>query len=212
MGLLNIGRSEGSEIIQLFGRGVRLLGLERKLRRSSSLPGEHPAELSLLEKLNLFAIRANYMVEFRRYLEREGVDPDGDVLLPFDLKVNHDFLKKGLLVPRLASEKSFAESERILLGRDERCKVVLDFSLKVERLGIVDGAVKTSRYVEGRRKTLPPDRLSLLDWDQLYLDLLQFKDEQGFHNLVVTSESPKQILAADPPLYSLICDDSQLRH
>ena len=26
MGLLNIGRNEGSEIIQLFGRGVRLRG------------------------------------------------------------------------------------------------------------------------------------------------------------------------------------------
>lgn len=212
MGLLNIGRSEGSEIIQLFGRGVRLLGLDRKLRRSSSLPGErHPPEISLLEKLNIFAIRANYMVEFRRYLEREGVDPDGEVLLSFEVKVNHNFLKAELLIPRLASEKSFAESERVLLEKDQRCKVVLDFSLKVERLGIVDGAVKTSRYVEGRRKTLAPDRLNLLDWEQLYLDMLQFKDEQGFHNLVVTPQSPKEVLASDPPVYSLICDDSQLK-
>ena len=38
MGLLNIGRSEGSEIIQLFGRGVRLKGLNRSLKRSSVLP------------------------------------------------------------------------------------------------------------------------------------------------------------------------------
>src|SRR5215213_1862537 len=212
MGLLNIGRSEGSEIIQLFGRGVRLLGLDRKLRRSSSLPGEqHPPEISLLEKLNIFAIRANYMVEFRRYLEREGVDPDGEVLLPFEVKVNHNFLKTWLLIPRLASEKSFAESDRILLEKDDRCKVVLDFSLKVERLGIVDGAVKTSRYVEGQRKTLAPDQLGLLDWEQLYLDMLQFKDEHGFHNLVVTSQSAKEILAADPPVYSLICDDTQIK-
>jgi hypothetical protein len=212
MGLLNIGRSEGSEIIQLFGRGVRLLGLDRKLRRSSSLPGEqHPPQISLLERLNIFAIRANYMVEFRRYLEREGVDPDGELLLPFEVKVNHGFLETGLLVPRLASEKSFAESERILLEKDNRCKVVLDFSLKVERLGIVGGAVKTSRYMEGRRKTLASDQLGLLDWDQLYLDMLQFKDEQGFHNLVVTSQSAKEILAADPPVYSLICDGSQLK-
>jgi hypothetical protein len=212
MGLLNIGRSEGSEIIQLFGRGVRLLGLDRKLRRSSSLPGEqHPPEISLLEKLNIFAIRANYMVEFRRYLEREGVDPDGEVLLPFNVKVNHNFLKTGLLVPRLASEKSFAESERLLLEKDDRCKVVLDFSLKVERLGLVDGAVKAARYSEGRRKTLAPDQLSLLDWDQLYLDMLEFKDQQGLHNLVVTPQSAKIILTADPPVYSLICDDSQLQ-
>ena len=60
------GRSEGSEIIQLFGRGVRLQGLNRSLKRSSALTGiEHPAGIDLLERLNIFAIRANYMVRFR---------------------------------------------------------------------------------------------------------------------------------------------------
>ena len=37
MGLMNIGRSEGSEIIQLFGRGVRLKGYEKCLKCSSAL-------------------------------------------------------------------------------------------------------------------------------------------------------------------------------
>ena len=36
MGLLNAGTSEGSEIIQLFGRGVRLRGKDRSLRRNLS--------------------------------------------------------------------------------------------------------------------------------------------------------------------------------
>jgi hypothetical protein len=35
MCLLNVGRSEGSEIIQLFGRGVRLKGLNGTLKRST---------------------------------------------------------------------------------------------------------------------------------------------------------------------------------
>src|SRR4029078_13270257 len=61
MGLLNIGRSEGSEIIQLFGRGARLKGLNRCLKRSSVLPGTPPAGIDLLERLNIFAIRAHYM-------------------------------------------------------------------------------------------------------------------------------------------------------
>ena len=43
MGLLNIGRSEGAQIIQLFGRGVRLLGLGMTLKRSAALKGSHPA-------------------------------------------------------------------------------------------------------------------------------------------------------------------------
>lgn len=36
MGLMNVGRSEGSEIIQLFGRGVRLKGFQYSLKRSSA--------------------------------------------------------------------------------------------------------------------------------------------------------------------------------
>ena len=44
MGLLNIGRSEGAQIIQMFGRGVRLKGLGMSLKRSAALPGGHPPQ------------------------------------------------------------------------------------------------------------------------------------------------------------------------
>ena len=39
MGLMNVGRAEGSEIIQLFGRGVRLKGKGMSLKRSNRLEG-----------------------------------------------------------------------------------------------------------------------------------------------------------------------------
>ena len=39
MGLMNVGKSEGSEIIQLFGRGVRLKGFGMCLKRSSQIDG-----------------------------------------------------------------------------------------------------------------------------------------------------------------------------
>ena len=86
MGLLNIGRKEGSEIIQLFGRGVRLQGRGYSLKRSAALDGTHPSHLDLLETLNIFAVRANYMAQFREYLEREGVDTGdtGNCALPFE--------------------------------------------------------------------------------------------------------------------------------
>ena len=64
MGLLNIGRSEGSQIIQLFGRGVRLRGKYFSLKRSLVLDGTHPRHMGLLETLNIFAVRANYMSQF----------------------------------------------------------------------------------------------------------------------------------------------------
>ena len=76
MGLMNVGRSEGSEIIQLFGRGVRLKGYKYSLKRSTALdssynPGNLPKGLQEIERLNIFGVRADYMDTFRKYLEDE---------------------------------------------------------------------------------------------------------------------------------------------
>ena len=88
MGLLNIGTTEGSEIIQLFGRGVRLRGKDLTLKRSSALDGNHPDHIQRLETLNIFAVRANYMAQFRDYLQREGIPIDGNVELLLPIQSN----------------------------------------------------------------------------------------------------------------------------
>jgi len=69
MGLMNVGRTEGSEIIQLFGRGVRLKGHGFSLKRSTRLEGvPTPKDITILETLNIFGIRADYMRQFKEYL------------------------------------------------------------------------------------------------------------------------------------------------
>jgi hypothetical protein len=212
MGLLNIGRSEGSEIIQLFGRGVRLQGLNRSLKRSSAMPGmEHPAGIDLLERLNIFAIRANYMTQFRDYLEREGVEPFGEVELHLPIKSNDDFLKKGLIAPRLPKESRFAISERIMLEPDSAAEVTLDMSVRVESIGSAAGKFQTASFVGGTKRWLQPAQFRWLDWERLYLAMLEHKEERGFHNLLIRPEHPRQILeASDPKLYGLICDERLL--
>ena len=99
MGLLNIGKNEGSQIIQLFGRGVRLRGRDMTLKRSSALDGDHPEEIGLLETLNIFAVRANYMAQFRDYLERDGVPTEGLLELPLFIQPHREFLDKGWSFP-----------------------------------------------------------------------------------------------------------------
>ena len=53
MGLMNVGRGEGAQIIQLFGRGVRLKGYGLSLKRSgkTQLPEglQRPKHIGLLE-------------------------------------------------------------------------------------------------------------------------------------------------------------------
>ena len=94
MGLLNIGRQEGSQIIQLFGRGVRLRGKNMSLKRSAALGGEHPPNLPLLETLNIFAVRANFMAQFRDYLMREGIELDDPIQLEIPIVSNENFLAR----------------------------------------------------------------------------------------------------------------------
>lgn len=89
MGLMNMGRGEGSQIIQLFGRGVRLKGRDYSLKRSR--PAERPkgAFLDKLETLNIFGIRADYMAQFKDYLREEGITPSDEILeVSFETKRN----------------------------------------------------------------------------------------------------------------------------
>jgi hypothetical protein len=51
MGLMNIGAGEGSQIIQLFGRGVRLKGHAMSLKRSNKLDeNQRPASHTVTDK------------------------------------------------------------------------------------------------------------------------------------------------------------------
>jgi len=213
MGLLNIGRSEGSEIIQLFGRGVRLRGKHFSLKRSSDLDGEHPKYISLLETLNIFAVRANYMSQFREYLEKEGVETEGDIELPLAIRPNKDFLDKGLVVPRVPEDRSFADEADIILEPDPEVRVRVDMSLKIQAFesgteGVTSAAVRT-----GRERPIPSASLELVDWERAYIDLLEYKERKGLVNLAIPPNAPKKILTTTEPtrLYTLIADETVVK-
>src|SRR5205807_1681883 len=76
MGLLNVGRGEGPQVIQLFGRGVRLKGKKWTLKRSKSLPGSHPEGLRNLETLFIFGWNAEYLQAFRDMISAEEIQEE----------------------------------------------------------------------------------------------------------------------------------------
>jgi hypothetical protein len=206
MGLLNIGRGEGSEIIQLFGRGVRLRGRDFTLKRSAVLDGEHPPYLRLLETLEIFAVRANYMAQFREYLEREGVEPEGSVELALPIRRNQDFLRKGLLTLRLPAgkESSFVDDCTFVLGPNEAVSVSVDLSLQVDSLSSSQTGLRTAAAQAGATRRLDAKFLDLLDWQGIYLELLEYAETKGYTNLAIPRAGLRAILDADdPPLYLL---------
>jgi len=195
MGLLNIGKSEGSQIIQLFGRGVRLKGRDYSLKRSSFIgsPEDHPKYIDLLETLNIFAVEANYMVEFRKYLEREGVDPGGYEEIPFPIHREDDLIGEVLYVPTVPDGKEFAKERYIVLDEREDIKVNLDLSIRAESMRMGSEGVLTVAAKAGQGRLIEDRYLSILDWTRIHLDLLDYKEAKGFHNLLVPSCALRRI-------------------
>ena len=196
MGLLNIGKQEGSQIIQLFGRGVRLKGLGMSLKRSAALEGNHPEHLRWLETLNIFAVRANYMELFRQYLEREGVEAKPLIELPIYVALQKEHLQRGLFIPRTPKDKDFATETALLLEVDPNLVVRLDLSTKVQVLQ--SGATTSSANAPTQSKEaqrIPASMLDFVDWAQVYLDLLAYKQRRGLSNLVIRPQVLRPIIA-----------------
>lgn len=206
MGLLNVGGSEGPMIIQLFGRGVRLKGRGFSLKRSSALDGGLPRAVLPLETLDVFGLRANYMVTFRKTLEVEGVDPNGyETLPPLELQENEELLQEGLMIPR-PPEDEFAWSQDIVLDVQPEIEVRLDLSIRLEAGRMGREEFESQTLSSGREpRDIKPEYLSMLDWRSIHLDLLEFKSLKGLWNLIIPPEAPREIMQ-QPRTYHLVAD------
>jgi hypothetical protein len=194
MGLLNIGKQEGSQIIQLFGRGVRLRGKGHSLKRSAMLAGEHPQHIRLLETLNIFAVRANYMNAFRDYLEKEGVETEEAIELPLFVYARQELMGKGLVIPRVPDDQSFSQFETLILESDDRVHAHVDLTLKVQSIESMGMAVAVGAVSAGQAESnLSAEQLDLVNWEQVYLDLIDHKKRKGFPNLVIPPDAPRHI-------------------
>ena len=214
MGLLNIGRGEGSQIIQLFGRGVRLRGRGLSLKRSAALTGEsHPDYIRLLETLNIFAVRANYMAQFRDYLESEGINTDDLVELPLFIRTNEDFLNQGLVIPRLDEGSDFAAEETVLLERSDAVQTPVSVVMSATVQQMSSQQSEATEASSGGEKEIPPDSLNQVDWDRVYLALLEHKEAKGFSNLLIRPGDLQSILEpkSSKLVYRLTAEESLVR-
>ena len=103
LGLMHVGKSEGAQIIQLFGRGVRLKGYEWTLQRSGfATPTHQPENIHFAETLNVFGIEADFMERFRKFLEEEKLPlNDRKAIFTVPLNVTYEFGKRlKVLRPR----------------------------------------------------------------------------------------------------------------
>lgn len=114
LGLMRMGRNEGTQIIQLFGRGVRLRGYRMSLRRSSELSvrPERPKNLRQVETLQVFGVKANYMNTFRDWIFNEL--PEAAEREVWDLPVVGTLPQRKLKTLRL---KEVIDGEKVERGQ-----------------------------------------------------------------------------------------------
>ncbi|MGB4585475.1 MAG: DEAD/DEAH box helicase family protein [Rectinemataceae bacterium] len=230
LGLMNIGATEGAQIIQLFGRGVRLKGydfcLKRSARASISPVIKRPDHIAVLETLSIFGIHADYMAQFRDFLEEEGLAGDEDHIEVF-LPVIRNLGNKKLKTIRLKKEingvtTEFGEAFRSLApipslskpeaGTPSRYlqdnKVIVNWYPKIQ-------AIKSAGMAGGDAETaMNPTHLSahnvaFLDIDSLYFEVERFKAERGWYNFNISRTAIRELLS-DTTWYELLIPSSEL--
>jgi len=198
MGLMHVGVGEGPEIIQMFGRGVRLKGWNMSLKRHQKSGAELPtgsAELTHLETLNIFGLRANYMQTFRNLLEKEGVRVERETVC---LPVTWNFARKmDLKLIRLKADVQYAHStERpVLPGPDDGQPVTLDLYSRLQAVASSD--VVAEQSASKKSVKLPLGQVVFFNRTRLYDKLLKRKQQRGWHNLIIERDTVDRLLERD---------------
>lgn len=206
MGLMNVGKSEGSQVIQLFGRGVRLKGKDFSLKRSSRLKDDDqpPEYIDILETLNIFGVQADYMRQFRQYLEEEGIEPEY-WKRDLEVRVKNDLLNEGLKVPRVDDNREFTQEATVALALGPDISPTVDRRSQVRVLqSVTEGSATTGEHDQER--TIPDALIPLLNWDQIYFELLHYKQQKELANLVIDKAVLQKII--EEHAYTLYCPPS----
>ena len=208
MGLMNIGKSEGSQIIQLFGRGVRLQGYEFSLKRSLGLDDYQRPEnlkqvrkhLRPLETLQIFGVKANYMERFKELLEEEGLPTNaGDwVTITIPTQNKFDISASDLKLIQVKESENFKRKEIVPLTLNTdifRSKQVdVDWYPRIDSLeSTKSNKVETAKQV----CYLEAQHLALIDWTKVYFEIQNFKASKGFPNLEIELVQLKTIIQSN---------------
>lgn len=208
MGLMNIGKGEGSQIIQLFGRGVRLKGLEMSLKRSSRLddfqrPTERtPKYIPTLETLNIFGIKADYMQQFKEYLEDEELPTNDGNFKSITIPTINRYSKQNDGLKIIKTKEGVAENykkENItvleLTDISKFLEIRLDWYPKIQMLS----SKKSSTTIEDKEigLKLKEHNLAFIDWDRVYFEIQKYKNERSWYNLAISKEKLISIMQND---------------
>ncbi|MDI6704440.1 MAG: DEAD/DEAH box helicase family protein [bacterium] len=193
MGLLNIGRGQGPQIIQLFGRGVRLKGKGMSLKRS-----DEKSAVQFLEMLNIYGIKADYLSKFLEAISKEEVEFE---TIEIPVTPQHEERWKSLYTLTKDEKKRFEEEEILRLELDGRIHFTMNLLPKVtmyltkERKE--EGIKMEQIRAEVQPMRLPKDIIDLLDWDRIWEEICDFRIVKGYWNLIFDIKELRNLVLSD---------------
>jgi hypothetical protein len=224
MGLINFAKGEGSQAIQLFGRGVRLHGYDSRLKRSGkadNLPIQIPQDITYLETLTIFGVKADYMAKFKEYLEIEGLPPNAEIhnyKMPTVNRVNMAQNNK-LKVLKVKDGINFRkQARRFLLDVpvDQNCKdyfvknkIHLDCRAKVQGISS-PGDYKFDYSGSDKGNKIQERYLPYIDYEYIYWQLQQYKSEKKYYNLSLDINLLQKIMENTDWDYGIIIPKDEL--
>lgn len=219
IGLINLGKTKGNKIIQIFGRGVRLKGLKNDGKRKDlnhiddyfDLKQTEIDKLKRLETLCVFSLQRSYLETFT-----EAVSSELEITKTFEISVNpsliklnsgdvdFDTYKKDLKIFKLS--KTSVDVKRVLLFPESK-KVEYEFILdgKHQKSAINNFSFnldyRTNRNDEGRNI-----RNSLRQANNNYKSFINY--QQFTKTLTEQAEEGNvQLYKAGKPLSEISIDD-----
>ena len=148
--------------------------------------------MHLLETLNIFAVRADFMQNFRDYINREIADE----VFTLKYQAKKSIVGKGLQTLKPPREEDFwATGDAAVARADDEIVARLDLRARTQVAGSDGGSVgDVVAHTADEAESGFGDVLGVLDLDELYLGLLEYKRTLRRPNLLIRRDELPEIL------------------
>lgn len=192
MGLMNMGKSEGAQIIQLFGRGVRLKGKEFSLKREELTA---PYHIRALQNISIMGLNASYM---SRFLSEIGKEIPEYTEYPIEIKLNQKDKWNGKIMTfRKQDDKNFKdELVELEYSEDVVKRITIDLRSKISI------AVSGFNSQEAQAEDEPEENFlhtykGFIDYNALAIEANRYKLLKGYNNLIIKQETLQSIVESN---------------
>jgi len=189
MGLMNMGKSEGAQIIQLFGRGVRLKGKNYSLKREDRNASYY---IKALQSISIMGLNASYMNRFLAEIENEVPEYTE---YPISIRLNKKERWNGQIMTFRKQKDISFQDEIIELKYNYRIakRVTIDLRTKVS-VAVSGFNSQVAEEVETYNDNFLKQFISFIDINSLVLEANRYKLIKGYNNLIINGGAIQDLI------------------